>query len=405
MNINQFWDSIMHLLGIEPAHTDSYELVKHLFLFALVIILQSLFIWLTNYGYRRLKMRTSALKDRFLKPVFIRKYEFLSVDAQERVIFFLLNLLRWLAVIIQLLISIPVLFSIFPQTENIAMQLFSYILTPLKNIFWAIVRYIPNLFIIAIIWFIIHYVISGLAYISNEIDRGRLVIRGFYSDWAKPTYSIVRFLLYAFMLALIWPYLPHSDSGIFQGISIFIGVLVSFGSSSAIGNLIAGIIITYMRPFQIGDRIKINEVIGNVLEKTPVVTRIRTLKNEIITIPNSNIMNMQTTNLSESARSGGLIVHLTVTAGYATPWRQVHQLLIEAAQNTPDVMPEPQPFVLEVAFNEFDITYEINAYIADANKLIAVSSDLRQNIQDKFQQAKISILSPRFIQLRPSPGQ
>ncbi|GHV59066.1 hypothetical protein FACS1894182_12580 [Bacteroidia bacterium] len=404
MNINQFWDTIVQALGMEVTHTDTYELVKHILLFTGVILLQCLLIWLTNYGYRKLKAKLDSIKGRFLQPVFIRKYEFLSIDKQEKVVFFILNILRWVIIIIQLLISIPILFSIFPRTENIAVQLFSYVLTPLKNIFWAIVHYIPKLFIIVIICAIIHYVIRGLAYFANEIEKGRLKIKGFYSDWARPTYSIIRFLLYAFMLVLIWPYLPNSNSGIFQGISIFIGVLVSFGSSSAIGNLIAGIIITYMRPFQIGDRIKINDMIGNVVEKTPVVTRIRTLKNEIVTIPNSTIMNTQTTNLTESARTKGLIVHLNVSVGYGTPWRQVHQLLIEAAQNTPNVMSEPQPFVLETNFYDFYVSYEINAYTSDANKLMEVTSDLRQAIQDKFQSAGISILSPHLIQLQQAQG-
>jgi small-conductance mechanosensitive channel len=260
------------------------------------------------------------------------------------------------------------------------------------------------LFIIVIIYYIIHYIIRGLAYLADEVATQRLQIKGFYPDWAKPTYSIIRFLLYAFMLALIYPYLPNSDSRVFQGISIFIGVLVSLGSTSAIGNLVAGIIITYMRPCQVGDRIHINEVIGSVLEKTPVGIRVRTFKNEIITIPNSAVIGAQTTNLSESARTTGLIVHLCVTMPYDVPWRQVHQLLIEAAQNTPDVMNHPQPFVLETAFNDFNVTYEINVYINDADKLCEVMSDLRENIQEKFRNAGLSMVSTHSIQLQQERG-
>jgi small-conductance mechanosensitive channel len=273
----------------------------------------------------------------------------------------------------------------------------------LKKIGWDIIHYIPKLFTILAIWLIIRYTIKFLGYITAEIERGRVKIKGFYPDWARPTFSIVRFLLYAFMIALIYPYLPDSNSGIFQGISIFVGVIVSFGSSSAIGNIIAGIIITYMRPFHIGDWIKINDITGNVLEKTPVVTRIITFKNEIITIPNSTIMNAQTTNLSESARTKGLIVYLDVTVGYSVPWRTVHQLLLDAAANTPDVMTDPHPFIHEEAFNDFYVAYQINAYINDANKLLEVTSGLRQNIQDKFKEAGISILSPHYFEVGQMP--
>ncbi|MDR0863807.1 MAG: mechanosensitive ion channel family protein [Candidatus Symbiothrix sp.] len=372
------------------------RLIRNIFLFILVIISQCALIWLTNFLYRKLKIKIDSVKEKYLKPIYIKNYQFLSINREENVIFFILNILRYVLIVIQLIISIPILFSIFPQTENLAMQIFSYILTPTKKIFWSIVHYIPNLFVIAIIWFIIHYVVKMIGYLEKEIAAGRLKINGFYPDWAKPTYGIIRFLLYAFMVALIYPYLPGSDSRVFQGISVFVGLIVSFGSSSAIGNLIAGMIITYMRPFQIGDRIKINDVIGNVLERTPIVTRIRTLKNEIVTIPNSTIMNSQTTNLSESARTTGLIIHLEITCGYETPWKDVHQLLLAAAESTQNVMSDPHPFVHEQSFNDFDVAYEINAYISDANLLTQVTNDLRQNIQDKFKEAGISILSPHY---------
>jgi small-conductance mechanosensitive channel len=376
------------------------RLIKNISLFILVLLVQYILIKLTNYCFRKLKGKIDHVKSKFLKPVFIRNYEFLSIDRQERIIFFLLNIVRYIIIIIQLIISIPILFSIFPQTEDLAIQIFSYILTPLKRIGWNIIHYIPNLFIIAIIWFIIHYIIRGIGYLSKEIETGHLKISGFYQDWAKPTYSIIRFLLYAFMIALIYPYLPNSDSKFFQGISVFLGLIVSFGSSSAIGNLIAGMIITYMRPFRIGDRIKINDIIGNVMEKTPIVTRVQTLKNEIVTIPNSMIMNSQTTNLSESARSKGLIIYFDVSFGYETPWRTVHQLLIDAAESTEGVMKNPHPFVLETAFNDFYAVYQINAYISDANKLTAISTALRQNMQDKFKAAGVNIMSPHYYNIQ-----
>jgi small-conductance mechanosensitive channel len=406
MNIDGFIDSVVKMLGIEPdAYPDTYNIIKHILLFVLVVAVQYVLIRLTNYAYRKLKLKLDAIKTRFLKPVCIKKYEFLSIARQEKVIFFVLNILRYVIIAIQLIISIPLIFSIFPQTEDLAMQIFSYILNPVKKIFWDIVHYIPNLFVIAIICLIIRYTLKGIGYLAGEIEKGRLKITGFYPDWAKPTFGIIRFLLYAFMIALIYPYLPDSNSRIFQGISVFIGLIVSFGSSSAIGNLIAGIIITYMRPFQTGDRIKINDTIGNVLERTPIVTRIQTLKNEIITIPNSTIMNSQTTNLSLSAKTKGLIIHIDVAVGYEIAWRQAHQLLIDAAENTPDVLPDPKPFVHEKTFSDFYVVYEINAYINDAYKLSDVTSDLRQNIQDKFKEAGISIMSPHYYDVKSTTVQ
>jgi small-conductance mechanosensitive channel len=371
------------------------KLIRRILLLILVVLVQFFLIRATNYFYRKLRIKIDRMKG-CIKPIYIKNYEFLSSDKQKRLLFLLLNILRYIFTGIQLIFSILIIFSLFPQTETFAMQLFSYIMNPAKRIGWSIIHYIPNVFTIIIIWLVIRYVIKGISYIANEIDNERLKITGFYPDWARPTFNLVRFLLYAFMIVLIYPYLPNSQSQIFQGVSVFLGLIVSFGSSSAIGNIVAGMIITYMRPFKLQDRIKIGDIIGNVIEKTPIVTRILTLKNEIVTIPNGTVINSQITNLSESARTRGLILHFDITCGYGTPWRKVHQLLIDAAEATEGVMQSPHPFVLEQGFNDTTAVYQINAYINDADKLIQIGSDLRQNIQDRFKDAGISILTPHY---------
>ena len=278
--------------------------------------------------------------------------------------------------------------------------IFSYIWNPVKDILVGIVDYIPNLFTIFIIWYAIKYLVRFVHYLSREIEAGRLKFGGFYPDWAMPTFHIIRFLLYAFMIAMIYPYLPGSRSGVFQGISVFVGLIVSLGSSTVIGNIIAGLVITYMRPFKLGDRIQLNDTTGNVIEKTPLVTRIRTPKNEVVTIPNSFIMSSHTVNYSSSAREYGLIIHSEVTIGYDAPWRQVHQLLIEAALNTPGVIDDPRPFVLETSLSDWYPVYQINAYIREADKLAQIYSDLHQNIQDRFNEAGVEIMSPHYMAMR-----
>lgn len=185
---------------------------------------------------------------------------------------------RYILMGIQLLITVPLIFIIFPQTEGLAYRLLGYIWNPIRKIFVDIIDYVPNLFTIVVIWYAVKYLVRMVLYLAREIEAGRLKFNGFYPDWAMPTFHIVRFLLYAFMIAMIYPYLPGSDSGVFQGISVFVGLIVSLGSSTVIGNIIAGLVITYMRPFKMGDRIKLNDTTGDIIEKTPLVTRIRTPK-------------------------------------------------------------------------------------------------------------------------------
>lgn len=384
---------------LKKAHS-ILQIVKRVALFLLVLVVQYLLFRLTNYLFRKLRRQIIWLKMNRLKSITIRDYEFLNTHRQGRVLIFFNNILRYIVLLIQLAISVPILFAIFPQTENLAIKLFSYILEPVKMVVKSVIEYIPNLFIILVIYYCIKYIIKGIQYIADEIESENLKITGFYPDWAQPTFNIVRFLMYAFMIAMIYPFLPGSGSGVFQGISVFVGLIISLGSSTVIGNIIAGLVITYMRPFKLGDRIKLNETTGNVIEKTPFVTRIRTPKNEVVTIPNSFIMSSHTVNYSASARQYGLIIHTTVTIGYDVPWRQVHQLLINAARSTEGVMADPKPFVLETELQDYYPCYQLNAYIKEADKLAQIYSDLHQQIQDTFNEAGVEIMSPHYFAQR-----
>lgn len=372
------------------------EIAKRIALFVIVIVAQYLLFKLTNYLFRKLRRHIIRFKQQRLKPIIIRDYELLNTRRLGRILIFFSNILRYLILLIQLMFSVPILFAIFPQTEKLALKIFLYIIEPVKMVGRSIVDYVPNLFIILVIWYCIKYIIKGLRYITNEIANEKLKIAGFYPDWAHPTFNIVRFLLYAFMIAMIYPYLPGSNSGVFQGISVFVGLIVSLGSSTVIGNIIAGLVITYMRPFKLGDRIKLNDTTGNVIEKTPFVTRLRTPKNEVVTIPNSFMMSSHTVNYSASARRFGLIIHTSVTIGYDVPWRQVHQLLINAARSTHGVVAHPKPFVLETGLEDYYPCYQINAYIRDADRQAQIMSELHQNIQDTFNEAGVEIMSPHY---------
>lgn len=376
------------------------QLCKRIFYFVLVLIGQYLLFWLTNWLFRKLKLRIVRLRHTRLKPFSIQDYQLLDTQKQVKLLVFLANLVRYAFMLLQLLLTVPLLFSIFPQTKNLAYQLFSYIWNPVKSILYGIFSYIPNLFTIFVICLAIKYLVRLFKYMAGEIQSERLKLRGFYPDWAMPTYHIIRFLLYAFMIAMIYPYLPGSNSGVFQGISVFVGLIVLLGSSTVIGNIIAGLVITYMRPFKLGDRIKLNDTTGNVVEKTPLVTRIRTPKNEVVTIPNSFVMSSHTVNFSQSAREFGLIIHSEVSIGYDVPWRTVNKLLVEAALNTPGVVDDPRPFVLSTSLSDWYPVYQVNAYIKDADRLAQIYSDLHQNIQDRFNEAGVEIMSPHYMAVR-----
>ncbi len=358
----------------------------------LIYLLNRLFDYSRGYIETRLQKRISSLK--------VKDYELLSGVRILQSALWIHKLLRVVTIALSLYLALPLLFSIFPTTKNWGDTLIDWIVSPVRNILVNILTYLPNLFTIIVIFITIRYVIKFVHFLAREIEDGKLVLSGFHAEWAKPTFNIVRFLLYIFMFIIIFPYLPGSDSPVFKGVSVFLGILFSLGSSSAISNAVAGLVITYMRPFRLGDRVKVNDITGDVVEKTLLVTRIRTTKNEEITIPNSSILSGHTTNYTSTSQDIGLIIYSTVTIGYDVPWKAVHQALIDAALRAELILKQPQPFVLQTSLDDNYVSYQINAYIREVSKQMKIYSDLHQNIQDVFNERGIEILSPHYRAVR-----
>jgi small-conductance mechanosensitive channel len=247
---------------------------------------------------------------------------------------------------------------------------------------------------------VVHFANRLVAAFFAAVQHGRVVFPRFPAEWAEPTSKIVRVLLIAFGLVVAFPYLPASDSPAFAGVSVFMGVLISLSSSSALSNAIAGLVLMYTGAFRLGDRVKVGDSFGDIIETTMLATRVRTIKNEEITIPNAIVLTSAVTNYSREAQTHGLILHTTVTIGYDTPWRTVHGLLVAAALRTPGVLAEPAPFVWQSALNDFYVTYEINAYTRDAHEMVGIYAALHANIQDCFFAAGVEIMSPHYTSLR-----
>ncbi|MEN0055554.1 MAG: mechanosensitive ion channel family protein [Mucilaginibacter sp.] len=395
-----YLDILKKKLGNYFTNNSAQQVVINILEAIAVIILLIALIWALNKGSRWAKLKILQAWEKRMDKLAAQGAPVMYAKRLLPLITGLLRIIRFMLIIILVYLALPVLFFIFPSSKPIAVQLLSYVVNPFKSIVFAIFHYIPNLLTIVVIYFVNRYIVKLVKFIANEISLGAININGFYPEWAMPTYNIIRVLLYAFMFVVIFPYLPGSDSKIFQGVTVFLGVLFSLGSSSAISNMVSGIVLTYMRPFKIGDRIKVGEVMGDVIEKNLLVTRVRTIKNEDITIPNGTILSGHTTNYSTVAKTMGLILNTTVTIGYDVPWQTVYNLLISAAEATDGILSEHKPFVLQTALNDFNVSYQINAYTSLSNQMAGVYSRLHQNIQDKFNEAGVEIMSPHYTSLR-----
>lgn len=366
----------------------------------LVLFIAFILVWAINRLFDFLKKITLNSEHRFLTSIRIRNYDFIKKPGIVKALVKLLAILRIVFLLFLLITIIPLIFDIFPSTQYLSKIIVQWISEPIKNVGIAIIGYLPHLFYIVIIAVITRYVLKILRFFALEIERGILKIKGFHPEWAHTTYVLARMMLWVLALVIMFPHLPGSDSDAFKGISVFLGVLISLGSSSAISNAIAGIVISYMRPFQVGDWIKSGEIIGAVIEKNALVTRLKTINNEDITIPNSAILSGATMNFTSIGKEIGLALNVQVKVRYDYSDNLVEELLIEAALKTNGISPKPHPYIFQISLSELNAVYELNAYTFHPENMYFIKSDLTKNIQSTFRQANIEIFSTQYVEIR-----
>jgi len=366
----------------------------------LVLFITFILVWAINRLFDFLKKITLNSEHRFLTSIRIRNYDFIKKPGIVKALVKILAILRIVFLLFLLITIIPLIFDIFSSTQYLSKIIVQWISEPIKNVGIAIIGYLPHLFYIVIIAVITRYVLKILRFFALEIERGILKIKGFHPEWAHTTYVLARMMLWILALVIMFPHLPGSDSDAFKGISIFLGVLISLGSSSAISNAIAGIVISYMRPFQVGDWIKSGEIIGAVIEKNALVTRLKTINNEDITIPNSAILSGATMNFTSIGKEIGLALNVQVKVRYDYSDNLVEELLIEAALKTNGISPKPHPYIFQISLSELNAVYELNAYTFHPENMYFIKSDLTKNIQSTFRQANIEIFSTQYVEIR-----
>ncbi|MDR0757213.1 MAG: mechanosensitive ion channel family protein [Tannerella sp.] len=397
----EYRDSILDAIRTYRSITGLGNMFKRIGLSLLVLLMLCAVIAGVNYVFIKIVDRkVTEKKSRYLKGIRFRNLEIIDSEKQSRAVLFVSKIMRYAIYAVLLYLALPLLFSIFPVTRQLAQTLLNWILAPVTGLMTGFVSYLPKLLQIIVIVIIIYYLIKFMRYVMREIEQERVTIQGFYPDWAKATFNIIRIFLLAFAVVLIFPLLPNSDSKIFQGVSMFLGLVVSLGSTSIVGNLVAGLVITYMRPFKIGDRIRVGDVFGDIIEKSPFVIRVKTIKKEIITVPNLTILSSNVINYSTSALDEGVILHTEITMGYEVPQQKVYALLITAALKTTHIMAEPAPFVLSLGLGDNSASYQINAYTRRPELQALIYSELHQNIIDVFHEADIEMIIPHYRAVR-----
>jgi small-conductance mechanosensitive channel len=353
--------------------------------------------------WRRLHATLQRRLQSRIHSVGIQSFEVMRAERIWAALASVLALLRGIALIACAIVYLGYVLAKWPWTRGLSQHVVEFTLRPLRVIGAGLVANIPSLIFLAVLIGVVRVMLRLVRLFFEAVGRGDVTLSSFDADWAAPTYKIVRLAIVAFALVIAYPYIPGSESAAFKGVSLFIGIVFSLGSSTAISNIIAGYMMTYRRAFKVGDRVKIGEAIGDVVEMRLQVTHLRSFKNEEIVIPNSQVLAGDVVNYSSLARVDGLILHTEVGIGYETPWRQVEAMLLEAAARTPGLATEKAPFAHVKRLGDFAVTYEVNVFCAEPKAMQRLYTVLHHNILDVFNEYGVQIMTPAYEGDPPEP--
>ena len=386
---------LLGLLGESP----NAVLITNTVLVIFTVFFYWLFYVLVFWFFRRLSRRILK-EDSRVQPLRIQKQEILSAKEVATILNGALLAISWFFRLWVVFAFINTILALFAWTREASIAIAAFVGNTIGGIWSKFIDYLPELFTALVIIGFAYGVIRLFRLVFEGMERQRIKVPGFYPEWSRTSFNLLRLLIMAMTVVVVFPYLPGSDSPAFQGVSIFVGVLLSLGSTTAVANVVAGIVITYTRAFRIGDYVQISDTEGKIIERTAFVTRIRTTKNVEVSMPNAAIMSDKVINYSTQAKKSGITLHTGVTIGYDVPWPKVQELLLAAATATEHIEQDPAPFVLQTSLDDNYVAYELNAYTCRADIRPRIYSDLHANILDAFHMAGVEITSPHYRAVR-----
>ncbi|GAA6158389.1 mechanosensitive ion channel family protein [Ruegeria sp. HU-ET01832] len=362
-------------------------------------IFVAIILWL----HRRIRRKTLKFVQRHLKDVETATAKSVQAEAIAALVRYGLNFVLLVIFFLGFYYYLSFVLLAFAETRYFAQLLLTYLTEPVLLIFKGILSYIPNLIMLGLISWVTLYIIRGMRVFFDAVEAGSFDLGDFEKHWVSPTFNIARVVVILIALVFAVPYIPGSDSAAFQGLTILVGAMLSLGANSVVSNMLAGLFVIYRRSTSIGDRIQIGDHIGDVVQIKLMETHLKSIKNELISIPNAQLMNSDVVNFSKKTDGSGLLLHTTVGIGYEEPPEKVEAMLIEAARRTKGIKAKPEPFVLWTALADYAINYQINGYSTRGSIIPKIRSDLHRNIVAVFNENGVQIMTPSYMADPPEP--
>ena len=313
-----------------------------------------------------------------------------------------MRIVRFFLTIVLFYFYVPLVLSFIPATRPLVGQVMPLVIGPARDIGLAALAYLPRFVSLIVIIVGVRYLLRFLSFFMAAVGNEEITIPGFDAEWADQTARLAKIVVILGTVMLIYPFLPGAGSEVFRGFSLFVGALFTFGASSSVSNVISGVILTYTRSFRIGDRIQVGETTGDVITRGLFVTRLRTIYNEEVTVPNTIAVGGRVVNYSAASKTEGLVLQVTAGIGYDVDWRQVHELMKNAARATEHILDQPEPAILQTSLDDFAVEYKLMAWTDDPKLMVRTRSVLRQNVLDQFNEAGVEIMTPNVNAVRNS---
>lgn len=305
--------------------------------------------------------------------------------------------LTWLGmVLVALYLWLSFVFAQFPYSQPWGARLGNYLFQLIAGFGRGILGAVPGLFAVIVIFLLTRVVSRAVGAFFSRVEAGEIEVSWLDSETAKATKRLVAAMIWIFAITVAYPYIPGSGTDAFKGVSVFVGLMISLGSAGLINQLMSGLVVVYSRACKPGEYVRVGDIEGVVSQVGVLSTKLITRKKEEITVPNAVLTGSSMTNFSRLAGEQGAIAATTVTIGYDAPWRQVHAMLLLAAEQTTGIRKEPKPFVLQRSLSDFYVEYELRFHLERPEDRIFVLSELHGQVQDAFNEFGVQIMSPHF---------
>ncbi len=349
-------------------------------------------IWGRRWLLRALA-KLAASKSKHIESLRLRRL------GLQQIVVLMRTMLQLASVVLLLLVTLlwlGLLMMSLELTREVGLLVVQQVEAGARQLGVNLLQALPGLLAVVLVFGLARFLHRLINQFFELVVEGGLASEMFDPATAEMTRRLAQVGLWLSAVIIAYPYIPGSSSPAFRGVSVLAGLMLSLGSTNLVSQLTNGLILTYTRAIRTGDYVRAGNHEGTVMRLGFFTTTLRTAREEVIALPNSQLA-AGVTNYSCPQDGAAVRFSISVGIGYDTPWQQVHELLLAAAATVEGVQAEPAPEVRQSALNDFTVQYELRFSPVEPARRAALTSALHVAVQDRFARAGVQIMSPHYV--------